>query len=137
MAKLPGYRRIFTQDYDKQYQALIDKLSVSVNQGFDSLYQALNNGLTLEDNSTSTIVTISVTTDANGNVTSGAQFNLSSTTKIIGTQVISAINNTNSKVYVTSQPFITFTQNGGTVTINNITGLPAGNNFSLTIITYT
>lgn len=137
MAQLPGYRRIFTTDYDKQYQNLVDKLSVSINQGFDALYNALNDNLTLSDNTTSTVKTITVTVDANGTPTNNAQFNLNTATKIIGTMVVSATNNANSKVYPTSQPFVSFSQNGATITINNISGLQAGNSYSLTIVTFT
>lgn len=137
MAKLPGYRRIFTTDYEKQYQQLVDSLSVSINQGFDSLYNALNNNLTLGDNSTSTIKTITLSVDSNGVPNPGSQFTLNTTTKVIGMQVVSAINNTNNKTYPTSQPFITFSQNSNIITINNISGLQTSNSYTLTIITFT
>lgn len=54
----------------------------------------------------------------------------------IGASVILALNQTNSNVYATAQPFITFTQNGNTFEIDHIAGLPANNSFLLRVVVW-
>jgi len=54
-----------------------------------------------------------------------------------GIQVINVQNLTNSTVFPTSQPFLSFVPSGdGFITIKNIAGLPIDNKFFLTIIVY-
>jgi hypothetical protein len=50
--------------------------------------------------------------------------------------VLSAINETNTSVYPTSTPFISFSQVGKTVTINNIKGLQSGYKYTLTLVAF-
>lgn len=135
--KLPSWRRIFTTDYDKQYQKLIDTLAVSLNNAMDSIFGTLNNNVSLADNIFCDVKMVTVTVNSTGTPVQGLAFTLSNvTTPLTGVQVINALNNTKSTIYPTSQPFISYTQSGQTITINNITGLQANNNYTLTIVAY-
>ena len=66
MAKLSGYRRIVKTDYPDEYKSLVDQLSVSINNGFDTLYNALNGKLNFYDNISSTIAEVRLTVDIDG-----------------------------------------------------------------------
>lgn len=86
------------------------------------------------DNLTREFVTIDVTVDANGTPILGGTF--AAGQGMIGSKVLRAVNLTNSQTFPTSAPFLSFTalntaQN--TYRIDNITGLPANNQFRLFI----
>lgn len=136
MARLPSLKRIYKADYPKEFQSLVDNLSLTINNGFDNLYNALNNRLTIRDNFLGSVKDVIVSVDSNGIPTSSTQFTVSSNGAIEGLQVIQAINLTNSIVYPTGGIFISYTQNGNSITINHVTGLPVNNQFSLRIIAY-
>lgn len=132
--RLPSFKRLFSTDFKKDYKDLIDQLSLSLNNGIDILYTALNNNLTFRDNFSATVKDITVTVDANGKPTSGGSFQLNSNAKIDGILILSAINQTNSAVYPNSGVFISGAQSGNTYNINNVTGLQAGQSYTLRVI---
>lgn len=134
--KLPSFRRIFQNDYPAQFKQLIEILSVSLNNGIEVLYQALNNGLTLEDNVLGTSATATITTDANGTPTKGSTFVLSSANKVNGIIVLSATNQTNPGTFPSGGVFISGTQSGTTFNITNITGLQAGQTYSVKLFAF-
>lgn len=134
--KLPSFRRLFTSDYPKEFKKLIDILSVSLNNGIEVLYEALNNQVTLRDNVSCTVKDITLTVDSNGRPTQGGAFVLDTNNKVDGVTVLSAANQTNTAVYPTSQPFITGTQNNTTYTINNISGLQANQSYTLRVVAW-
>lgn len=133
--KLPSYRRIFKTDYAEEYQALVDKLAVSVNYGFDTLYDALNQKLTFQDNFLSTIAEFNVAVDANGKPTQITQFKLStSQIAIQGLLVLSCTGANNPNDLPTSGVFVSFTKSENFVNINNIKGLVPGTLYTLKVL---
>lgn len=137
MAKLPSFRRLFKQDYDQEYQGLVDQLSNSLNYGVEVLYNALNNNLTFEDNFKGNVNTVSVTLNSDGTPKARTTYSLGNTFQATGTLVLNASNQTNSTVYPDGGIFVSFQQVGSSeVQINHVTGLPADNTFELTIITF-
>ena len=64
--KLPNFRRIITGDYEEEYTELVDTLSVSINQGITSLYDALNKKVSLKYNILCTTKDITVQVDQQG-----------------------------------------------------------------------
>lgn len=134
---LPTFRRLNKQDYETSYQKLVDQLASSLNVAIDSLNAAVNKGLSLSDNVSGTYKELAVTVDSTGTPTTPTQFSLSVTNqKILGTQVIYAINTANSSSYPTGGIFISFTQTTTGILINNITGLPAGQPFTIRVFAY-
>jgi hypothetical protein len=122
--KLPSYRRLFKTDYAEDYQELVDKMAVSINNGFDTLFDALNNKLTFTDNILSTIQEFSVSVDSNGTpIKKNTQFKLAvGQTTLQGLIIIDCYEEkTNNPP--PSAPFISFTKNEGNVIITNINGL--------------
>ncbi len=128
------YKRIVTEDYDNKDQDLISKLAFSLNQPLQDITTALNKNLNIDDNFQLIKKDLTVQVDSNGKPTVVLQFKTGLPGSCAGIQVIKATNQTNSNVYVTSQPFLTFTENSGVLTVNNITGLPANNVFQLRLI---
>ncbi len=143
--KTGSYIQFNTADYPQQYSDLMQKLAQNLNNNLETLYNALNNQLTFSDNLSSGIQTITVTVDATGTPTSGATFQIGTTTtnnnvnttKLSGLIVINAINQASSNTYPTTQPFISFTQSGNTINIQNISGLQASQSYQLNVITVT
>lgn len=133
--RLPGYKRLNTKDYDKEDQKLIDLLSGTINDAFDSLFDALNNRLTFKDNFLSTISEFNVTVDTNGLPTSTTSFKLArSNQKVEGIIVLSAFNITSPNLYPPGAVFISFTANSDNVVINKITGLSEGNTYRIKVL---
>lgn len=134
--KLQSFRRLFKQDFEEQYQKLVDQLSGSLNYGIETLYEALNKNVSLKDNVRCTVKDISVKVDANGNPSESTTFTLDIQGQVIGTQVIYAINTTNSSIYPSGGIFVSYAQTTTGILINNITGLPANQTFTLRIVAY-
>lgn len=133
MAKLPSYRRLYEQDYPEEYQSLIAQLAVSMNYGFESLYELLNGKLTLTDNTSSIITTVNIEVNSTGKPKTKTTVRKTTPDKFQGLSVIRAVNLTNSSIFPTSSPFLSYTETTDSIVIDNITGLPADNLFQLTI----
>lgn len=135
MSRLPGYRRLYKQDFEQQYAGLIDSLSPTINTGVEALYNVLNRNVDLVNNIRCTVKEVVLTVDANGFPITSSGFAVDvKDSKIIGCMVIRADNITNPATYPISQPFITFTQNANNVVINNVSGLQANNSYRLQIV---
>lgn len=136
MASLPSYKRIMKGDFPKQMQDVVSQLALIINSAFDSIFNALNKNLTLADNMYATINSVTVMVDSIGTPTTPTIFSIVTKGPIAGISVLSATNSTNNAIYPTGQPFISFTQSGSIITINNITGLVAGNTYILKLVAW-
>lgn len=134
--KLPSFKRLISSDFEKTYQKLVDQLSLSLNNGIDILYTALANNLTLRDNVRSTIKDVSVTVDANGKPIQTTAFTLNSTAKVDLVMVGMALNQTNTSIYPSGGIFISGVQSTNIYTIQNVTGLQAGQQYLLRIVAF-
>jgi len=136
MTKLATYKRLTTGDFEEEQQPLIEQLAFPINDGFNELYFAMNGRVDLKNNLFCTVKDVEITVNVSNIPTSTASFTLDKTGKVLGCQVIYAVNQVNSASYPTSQPFVSFTQNGNTVTINHISGLQAGQRYIVRIVAY-
>jgi hypothetical protein len=133
--KLPSYRRIFKTDYAEQYQELVDKLAVSINYGFDTLYDALNQKLTFQENFLATISEFNVTVNASGNPSQRTQFKLSGNqTSVQGLIVINCFPVNDANALPTSGIFISFNKSENFININNIKGLQPNVLYTLKVL---
>lgn len=133
--KLPSYRRIITQDFKEEDRELVEQIGSNINDAFNSVYAVLQKRVSFADNIASTVRTIDITVDSTGKPTQATSFKLDVTnTSVLGVIVLSALNLTNSAVYPTAMPFISYTQNGDIIYINNITGLQARNQYRLVVL---
>lgn len=136
MALIPGYTIIYSRDFPQSSQSIIDQLALTLNPAFTTLFSALTNNLTLTQNFLATIKDVTLTVDANGNPTTASSFNISNSNTITGLQILKATNNTSSTTYPTSAPFISYTQAGNLININNVTGLQANQSYTLRVVAY-
>lgn len=132
--KFPTFRRIFKQDYPVDQQSLVEKLSITINNSFETIFNAFNKNISLTDNILCTVKTISVKVNASGVPTTSTSFSIDTTGNIKGISVIKAENTTDASVFPTSAPFISYTQNNTVITITQVAGIPANNSFNLTVI---
>ena len=133
---LPTYKRLYTADFDKDSQKLIEQIQFPINGAFESLFNLAVNNINFRQNIACTVTSLSVTVDSNGIPTKTTSYPLTLNTAIDGTLVISAVCSTNSGIYPTATPFITGSKNQTNYYINHISGLPANTPFNLVIITF-
>lgn len=134
--KLNVTKRIVTEDFPKEDQALVGKLAFAMNSFFEQVAGAFNKNITIEDNLNMDIKSVVVTVDASGIPTVAAAFQSVLRTKVRGISVLRARNNVTATVYPTGAPFISFEENGKVVTIQHVTGLQAANSYTLTLLVY-
>ena len=135
--KLPNCKRLYDQEYQQEFKGLVGQLAVSINSGFEVLYEALNKKVSLRDNIACTVRDVNVVVDATGNPKNRTTFSLDSNSVVVdGCQVIRATNNTNSNTYPSNAVFISFTQTNSGVEINNVTGLQQNQQYTLRIVAY-
>jgi len=134
--KLSNFKRIITNDFDQEDQKLVERLGGNLNDGIDALYFALNNKLTFEDNFLATVKDVDITVDATGTPIIRTSVLLLNNLPVKGTFVISATNKSNAALYPTSAPFISFSQNGNALFIDNITGLVPNNRYVVRFISF-
>jgi hypothetical protein len=133
--KLPSYKRIYDTDYKEEFRPLVSTLAVSINNAFDTLYNALNGNLTLKDNIASTIASFSVTVDSTGRPLQPTQFKLATTqTTVEGLIVINAYGANNSAITPSSAVFVSFTKNENFIIVNKIAGLTANIPYTIKVV---
>lgn len=135
MAKLSSYRRLIKTDFAQEYQPLIEQIGISVNNGFDTIFNALNGKLSFVDNILSTVVEFRVTVNDEGNPQQTTQFKLDKNqTNLIGLIVLNISGVDNPTLRALSGLAISYTPNNGIVTINNIKGLEAGKPYNIKVL---
>jgi threonine dehydrogenase-like Zn-dependent dehydrogenase len=137
MPKLKGYKRVITSDFDAQYKDLVEQLGGTLNDSFNDLYFAVNGRLDIRSNIACTVRDIDIIVDSTGNPVNRTIFTLTNPqAQVLGITVISAINQSNSNIYPTGQPFISFSPIQGGILINNITGLQANQRYTVRLIAW-
>lgn len=135
--RLPSFKRLFTSDFPKENQPVMEKLAFIINNGIEVLYQALNNKLTFQDNFFADVKDINVTVgNVDGTLKQPAAINLTNlvNSTVAGAFVIKATNLTNPGIYPTGGINVAFSQSGNTINITNVTGLPVNNTFSIKVV---
>lgn len=135
--KIPGFKRLDKQNFSPEYRDLIDKLSFTVNNDIEVLYNVLNRNSSLKDNIHCTVKDVEVIVDSNGIPKNTASFQLDiANMRIMGCSVLRAINEDNSSIFPTSAPFVSFSQSSNIINLNHITGLQADQTYTLTIVAW-
>lgn len=119
--------------FPNEYKPLMEMLAGILNTNFKNLYDVLSNNLTIPDNFKGEIKEIKVKLDSNNSPLVGGTISIKSSTPIVGMNVLKAVNMDNNNVFPLSHPFISFSQTGNRVTIQNITGLQPAALYSLTV----
>lgn len=127
-------RRLIKEDFPQQYKDLVGKIGYVINPAMEQLSLVLKNNITWTDNMAAQVINIAVTVDSTGTPTGQISFASNLNSPINHIMVTRAVNATNSTSYVTGAPFVSFLQDGNSVIIQNITGLPPNATFNLTMI---
>lgn len=127
-------KKIVKEDFNKKDQSIIDKLGFIINPAFQQLASILSRNITWEDNIACVVKTITVTVDSTGKPTTTTSFLVDLKTTCQNLFVTRATNQTVSTHYPTAAPFVSWSQNGNTITINNVSGLQANEKYQLRII---
>lgn len=136
MAKLAGFQRLIKEDFPEESRPLIDKIGFSVNNFAEQVINIINNKqLTASDNLNEEVKNITVSVDGTGKPKATTTFVNNLNTRLQGIIVIRAQNTTNTNSYPISMPLISYVEVNSVVTILNISGLQADNNYTLTIRT--
>lgn len=135
--KLPNFRRIFKGDYQAEFQGLVEQLSVTINNGFEVIYEALNNKISLRDNIACTVGEFLVEVNDSGTPKNSITVKLrSSNERVEGVMVISATNTSNASTYPPGAVFVSYTPNSDFITINNIKGLTANVQYRIKVVIF-
>jgi hypothetical protein len=139
MAKLPSQKRVNKEDV-KDAPQWIDAIIIPLNTFMESIYSAVNQNLTFQENIRSQIRTVSFTTSAT--YTSGAwtNINFSSGLRGIKTQGILVLQILNTSVdnFTPLKQAVTcdWYDNSGTITIYYVTGLANSTTYTMRVLVF-
>lgn len=134
MALLPSLKRVNTKDFPVDDQKLIEQLGGIINDSMQPVYDALNQKLTFSDNFLGSIKDVELTVAASGVPVNPTVLNTGvSQTK--GVIVIKATNLSNNASFPTGAPFVSFNIVNNGIQITHVSGLIAGNRYSLRVLT--
>lgn len=137
MAKLPTLRRLFKNDFKPEYSELVEKLIVSINNGFDNVYDALNNKITLRNNVLCNIKDFSVRVSSLGIPVNTLILNVDFKNNISVVTLGKIDNISNPTSYPSSGVVISWEQLApGSIRINHIGGLTEGQNYNIRVVIY-
>lgn len=136
MAKLPTLRRLFKNDFKPEYGELVEKLIVSINNGFDNVYDALNNKITLRNNVLCNIKDFSIQVDSLGIpiVPTNLVVNFTNNINVV---MIGKIDNITTPSLYPEGVVISWEQvSTGNIKIKHISGLTRGQTYNIRVVIY-
>lgn len=134
MALLPTFKRLNTNDYKPEEQDLVEQLGLTINDGMQSVYDALNRKLTFEENFLGAIKDVQVSVDATGKPRNLTTLITGLSSAPRGITVIQAENLTNTQVYPTGSPWVSYNVINNGIQIVNVTNLQTNNIYRLRIL---
>lgn len=133
--KIINNPQIRSEDFKKEDQDTISRLAGVLNPFLQEVVDFADKRIDF-DNKVENLITIEISVDNSGMPLQNNKVNVRKG-NVRGLTVISSFNLTNSAIYPSGQPYISYSPIGGTtIQINNITNLPANNKFRLNIIVY-
>jgi hypothetical protein len=123
-------KRIMTSDFEEEDKALADRLGGILNSFLEEIHNLTVKNINIQDNLNQFIRSITVTVNSAGVPTTTIGFQNTLKSRASGTQVIRAFG----ELSVVSQPFISFVESGGNITITQIVGLRPGVVYNLVIL---
>lgn len=132
MARLTNLKRLLKEDFPEDDQEFVDKLAAALNPFLEQINQAFNKNINF-DNLSRELITIDVENGTGGKLKTITQFKFSLTNRILGLNIIKVENLTNSSIYPTAAPWISWSPNGNIITVSQATGIQDNNKYRLTI----
>ncbi len=131
---LASFKRLFKTDYPEDQQALVEKLSESLNTAIEQLYELSRKKVSIRDNINCTVRDVDIVVNSAGVPTSYTNIKLDTPGRVEGVTVISAVNNDNTALIPTSQPFIAYQMQTTGITVSNVQGISTGTSWKLRVI---
>lgn len=125
-------RRLFLQDFEKKYEDLMGKLAPIVNNSFEQIANAFNNGLTVRANLAAQEIDLDVTAPVNSTKPIFFRSTLRGPAKTLFVGNVDTVRGT----APTGYPFITWQNDNGQIKITNITNLTEGSRYIITLHVY-
>jgi hypothetical protein len=132
MSKIQIPSKIRAENFQEEDRAVASGIGAIYNSFVDQLYFLLNGNLDF-DNMKRQLVTVTVVMDATGKVTNSPSVGFKLNGRLQGINCIKAQCINNPQQYPTSTPFVSFSLNGESFVITNITGLQANSQYVLTL----
>jgi hypothetical protein len=129
MAKF-SLRRLLIQDFDSEYQGLMNKMAPLLNNALEQINSAFNNNLSVKDNMAGFETDLEVTAPVNS---ANPVFFKNSARNNIRMIICGQATTFNNGTPPTGTPFFTFESNGSEVKVTNITNLTDGTKYQLRI----
>lgn len=134
MGRVPQYKRIVKEEFEPENQDLVGRLAFPINSFHEEVRNLFNANIDF-NNLNQEIITVTVSVDSDGNPLTETKYKSNLNTRVRGMTCIRSTNNTDSSNVPSATPFATFTQNTNIVTINNISGLTANEQYQLVFLT--
>lgn len=131
MARPGFFKRIVKEVFDDEDQDLVEKLSFPINYALDYIDRSYNRGLTLQENFNASVKDVDVIVNSSGTPTPAVAIKSDLLSPCKAIWVGRAENISSPTTYPTGAPFVSFTDDGGKVSIKNITGLQANTRYRL------
>lgn len=136
MALCAPLKKLAPENFPKQYQDIISQIAYPFNTAIESVISTVNGQIDF-DNTPWQYKQLTFTINADGTLPVSASFPLTTTGQPKGMQVIQVVNNTNVNTPLTAAPFISYSINASNMAVlTGITGLTAGNNYTINVIVY-
>jgi uncharacterized membrane protein len=136
MARLQSFKRLIAEDFPEKDRPLIQKIAYVVNIFGEDVLNALNKQLTIEDNLNIVKKDITVVVDGSGEPTIPISIKTNLDHACQGITVIKVSNVTDPTSFPSGTPFVSFSENSGTISISNITNLTAADQYQLRLILF-
>jgi hypothetical protein len=123
-------KRILTGDFEEEDKALADRLGGILNSFLEQMHHLTQKSINIQDNLNQFVRSVTVTVDAAGVPTTTIGFQNTLKSRVSGTQVIRAFGDSG----VVSQPFISYIESNGNITITQIVGLRPNVSYNLVVL---
>jgi len=134
MGRVPDIKRLRKEDFEEQYQPLIERVAYSLNTFMDQVIFVLNKNVDFL-NLNQQLINYTISVDSSGQLVNPASIRIDLASKIAGIQCINAVNLNDPNTFPNSQPFVTYDiLNSRSISIRNISGLQNDSTYQLTLL---
>jgi len=134
MGRIPDHKRLRKEDFDTEYQSIIERVGYSVNTFADQVISLFNKRIDFT-NLNQEISSYTISVDGSGNLVNPANIRHTLISKPAGILCVNATNLNDTNTFPDSQPFVSFSiLNSTTISIRNISGLQNDSSYSLTLL---
>lgn len=137
MAKLPTLKRLFKNEFKPEYSDLVEKLIVSINNGFDNIYDSLNNKITLKNNMLCDIKDVETSVSPSGDLLNDINLYLTFKNNVNSVVIGMVQNKTTPGLYPKNGVTVIWEPvSQGIIKIKHISGLQGGSIYNIRLVIY-